>query len=57
MPDLPTVMYFIAIVGGTAVLGGAIGYAYLRWRNRTPAETRAAEEGAHEIYRKDGRET
>ncbi len=56
MLDLPTIMYFLAIVGGTAILGGAIGYAWLRWRTRTPAERGAAEQGAHELYGRDGRE-
>lgn len=55
MPDLPTILYFLAVVGGTAVLGGAIGYGWLRWKSRTPGEKRMAERGAREIYRRDGR--
>ena len=57
MPDLPSFMYFLAVVGGTAVLGGAIAYGFLRYRQRTPAEKRASEIGAHRIYEKEERET
>ena len=56
MPDLADIFYVIAIVGGTAVLGGGIAYGYLRWRSRTPAERQQAERGAHDIYERDGRE-
>ena len=56
MPDLPTFLYFLAVVGGTAVLGGAIAYGYLRWRQVTPREKAVAERGAHEIYEKEERE-
>jgi hypothetical protein len=56
MPDLPTFLYFLAVVGGTAVLGGAIAYGYLRYRQRTPAEKAAAERGARQIYEKEERE-
>jgi hypothetical protein len=56
MPDLPTILYFIAVVGGTAVLGGAIAYGILRFHQRTPLEKRINEAGARRIYDEEERE-
>lgn len=53
--DPGTLLYFLAIVGGTAILGGGIAYGYLPYRQRTRADRRAAEHGAHEIYEKEDR--
>jgi hypothetical protein len=57
MPDLPTILYFLAVVGGTLILGFAIAYGLRRNRERTAAEKRATEAGAHRIYEKEERES
>ena len=57
MPDLPTIFYFLAVVGGTLILGFAIAYGFTRNKERTAAEKRATEAGAHRIYEKEERET
>lgn len=56
MPDLPTILYFLAVVGGTAVLGGAIAYGYIQYRHRTQREKRLTEEATHRLYEKEERE-
>ena len=57
MPDLSTVLYFLAVVGGTLVLGFGIAYGLTRNRERTAAEKRATEAGAHRIYEKEDQES
>jgi hypothetical protein len=57
MPDLPTILYFFAIVGGTLILGLAIAYGLARSRHRSVAERNATEAGTHRLYEKEERET
>jgi hypothetical protein len=57
MPDLPTIFYFLAVVGGTLILGFAIAYGFTRNKERTAAEKRATEAATHRIYEKEERET
>jgi hypothetical protein len=56
MPDLPTFMYFLAVIGGAIILGIAIAYGLTRNKERTAAQKRATEAGAHQIYEKEERE-
>ena len=55
MGDLPTFSWLFAVAGGFIILGIAIAYGLLHNRRRTREERRMAEEGAHEIYKRDGR--
>jgi hypothetical protein len=57
MPDLPTILYFLAIVGGTIILGFVIAYGLARTRHRSVAERNATEAGTHRLYEKEERET
>lgn len=56
MPDLSTVLYFLAIVGGTAVLGGAIAYGYLQYKHRTRREKQITEAATRRLYEEEERE-
>lgn len=56
MPNLAEIFYFLAIVGGTAVLGGAIAYGYLQFKRRTRAEKELTEAATHRLYEKEERE-
>jgi hypothetical protein len=56
MPDLPTILYFLAVAGGAFVLGAAIAYGFARNKERTAADKRATEAAAHRIYEKEERE-
>jgi hypothetical protein len=50
---LLTAPWFLAVVGGTIVLGIAIAYGMIRVGRRTPREKRRTEEATREIYHKD----
>lgn len=56
---LLTTPWFLAVVGGTIVLGIAIAYGFWRNRKRTIAERMQTEAATREIYHKDepGRRT
>jgi hypothetical protein len=56
MPDLPTFMYFLAVIGGAIVLGVVIAYGLTRNKERSAAQKRATEAGTHRIYEKEERE-
>lgn len=45
------IMWFVAVVIGTMVLGAAIAYGIMRSRARTPRERLAGEARTREIYR------
>lgn len=55
MGDLPTFSWLFAVAGGFIILGIAIAYGLMQNRRRTLTERRVAEDGAHEIYKQDGR--
>lgn len=44
------IIWFLAVVLGTFVLGSIIAYGMARTRARTEAERQASEEKTHEIY-------
>lgn len=44
------VVWFLAVVIGTFILGSIIAYGMSRTRSRTEAEREASEEKTHEIY-------
>jgi hypothetical protein len=50
---LLTTPWFLAVVGGTIVLGIAIAYGMIRVGRRSPSEQRRTEEATREIYHKD----
>lgn len=52
---LLTAPWFLAVVGGTIVLGIAIAYGMLRSGRRSPGEKRRTEAGTRDIYHKDER--
>jgi hypothetical protein len=50
---LLTSPWFLAVVGGTIILGIAIAYGMTRASRRTPRERTRTEEGTRDIYHKD----
>lgn len=52
---LLTAPWFLAVVGGTIILGIAIAYGMMRGGRRTPREERRTEQGTRDIYHKDER--
>jgi hypothetical protein len=53
---LLTAPWFLAVVGGTIVLGIVIAYGMLRSGGRTPREKRRTEEATRDIYHKEKRD-
>lgn len=47
------ILWFLAVVVGTVVLGAAIAYGMMRARSRTASERIAGERKTHEIYKSE----